>query len=104
MVANDLIKQFPGTKDGAKGQLLLGQHIFEKGIFDEALKTYSPLRSIKFPYERNQAKYKIGLIYLADGKHKAALDIFVEVITDKEFKDEDNEAEVNLKRKMLEQI
>jgi len=99
MVANDLIKQFPGTKDGAKGQLLLGQHIFEKGIFDEALKTYSPLRSIKFPYERNQAKYKIGLIYLADGKHKAALDIFVEVITDKEFKDEDNEAEVNLKKK-----
>jgi tetratricopeptide (TPR) repeat protein len=99
VVVNDLIKQFPGTKDAAKGQLLLGQHIFDKGIFDEALKTYLPLRTIKFPYERNQAKYKIGLIYLADGKHKEALDSFVEVITDKDFKNDENEAEVNLKKK-----
>lgn len=99
MVVNELIKQFPKTKDGAKGQLLLGQHTFERGIFDEALKTYSPLQNISFAYERNQAKYKIGLIYLAEGKHKEALNMFVEVITDKDFKDDDNEAEVNLKKK-----
>jgi tetratricopeptide (TPR) repeat protein len=99
VAVNDLIKNYRETKDGAKGQLLLGQHTFERGIFDEALKIYLPLKNIPFAYERNQAKYKIGLIHLADGKHKQALDSFVEVITDKEFKDEDNEAEVNLKKK-----
>lgn len=101
MAVNELIKNYKDTKDGAKGQLLLGQHTFDKGIFDEAMKTYMPLRNVPFAFVRNQAKYKIGLIYLADGKHKQALDSFVEVITDSEFKDEDNEAEVNLKKKNI---
>jgi TolA-binding protein len=98
---NDLIKSYPGTKDAVKGELLLGQHIFEKGIFDEALKRYLPVSKVSYPYERNQAKYKMALIKITEEKHKEALDLFVEVITDKDFKNEDNEAEVNLKKKSL---
>lgn len=98
-VVNELIKLFPGTKDGVKGQLLLGQHLFERGLFDEAIKIYVPITSVNYAYERNQAKYKMGIIKITEDKHKEALDYFVQVITDKDLKDEDNEAEVNLKKK-----
>ena len=101
VVTNDLLKTYPGSRDACKGQLLLGQHLFERGILDESLKQYEPMTKINFVYERNLAKYKRGLIYLADGKHKAALDSFVEVVVDKEFKETDNEAEVNLKKKSV---
>ncbi|MDH4467108.1 MAG: hypothetical protein QE271_03550 [Bacteriovoracaceae bacterium] len=101
MVTNDLLKSYPGSKDACKGQLLLGQHLFERGIFDESMKQFEPMTKIKYVYERNLAKYKRGLIYLADGKHKPALDSFVEVVVDKEFKETDNEAEVNLKKKSV---
>lgn len=98
---SELIKTYKGSEDAVKGQILLGQHQFDNGILDEAYKTFLPVSTTKFAYERNVAKYKMGLIKLAMGKHKEALKLFEEVVVDKELKDDENEKEISLDSRSL---
>ncbi len=94
-----IISKYPTTQEAVKSRLLLGQFQFDGGVYDEALKSLGPVAFSKFPYERNAAKYKMGLIKLAEGKHKAALSLFRQVVIDKELKPEENEKELSLDSK-----
>jgi len=94
-----IISKYPTTQEAVKSRLLLGQFQFDGGVYDEALRSLGPVAFSKFPYERNAAKYKMGLIKLAEGKHKAALKLFKEVVIDKELKPEENEKELSLDSK-----
>lgn len=100
-VINALVTKYPGTKEAVKGQLLYGQHLFDMGALDEAIKKLMPLVKTSFPYERNMAKYKVGLIYLASQKHRQALNYFEQVALDESLKEENDEFEVSLKTKSV---
>ncbi len=97
--ANQIIKKYPSSKEAVQSRLLLGQFQFDGGVYDEAYKSLSPVSKSNYSYERNAAKYKMGLIRLAQGKHKLALDLFKEVVTDKELQAEDNEKKLSLDSK-----
>ncbi len=97
--ANKIIKKYPGTKEAIQSRLLLGQFQFDGGVYDEALKNFMPVSKSSFSYERNAAKYKMGLIRLAQGKHKQSLNYFKEVVTDKDLKADDNEKQLSLDSK-----
>lgn len=93
--AATLTKKHPNTPEATKVQVLIGQDQFDNGILDDSEKTFIPISKSKYVYERNVAKYKLGLIKIATDKPKDALRYFEEVVTDKELKDEDKEKEVS---------
>jgi hypothetical protein len=93
--------EFPTTQESVKGQLLLGQHTFDAGIFDESARILTPLLTTTFPYERNAAKHKMGLIKIYDGKHAEALELFRQVVLDKELQEKTDELEVELESKSV---
>jgi len=101
MKVGELIKKHPGTKESVKGRLLLGQYQFDNGVFDDAMKSLIPVSKTKYPYERNLAKYKMGLIELAEGRHKNALSLFEQVALDPELKNDDNEKEISIASKSV---
>lgn len=99
--AEKMMKQFPKDPQTMRVRLLLGQHYFDKGLYREALGALTPVLSSPFSYEKNLARYRVGLVYLAEERPKEALKSLELVITDKEFKDEDAPAEVSLKAKRV---
>lgn len=91
-----LINDFPSNKETMQVRLLLGQHYFDQHDFKQSLSVLNPVKSSKFPYERNAARYRTGLIMMSEEKFKEALDYFEKVSTDDELKEEDNPIEVSL--------
>ncbi len=81
----DLTKRFPDTKEAHRGRLLMGMHLTERQIYDEALNYLEPVRRSKFVFEKNLAKYRIGLVYLAQEKAVQSLKMFEEVVVDPEL-------------------
>lgn len=98
---DQLIKAYPKAKDGVKGKLLLALHLFERGVFDEAEKLYRELLTTEFAYERNQAKFRLAILKSVAEKYPEAMELLVQIVTDQSFRDEDNESEVNLKKKSV---
>lgn len=95
--ASTLLKEFPQTEEAMKVRLLLGQHFFERQDYRMALDFYERVAPTAPPYERNLAKYKIGLIHLAQEKYKEALGEFEQVIRDDKLTEQDNPYEISLK-------
>ena len=81
-------------------RLLLGQTFFDSQNYRGAQEVLQPITASKFPYERNLAKYRIGLIYIAQEKFREALTQFEAVIRDNELKEQDNPYNVSLKTKV----
>lgn len=94
-----LNKAYPGSEESTRGNLILGQYFQDKGDFLEAQKIFIIIANSKFVYERNVAKYRLGLISNIQGRYKKALDYFEKVITDQELKENSNPFEVSLKAK-----
>jgi cellulose synthase operon protein C len=100
-VAKDIVHDYPGTEEATRTELLLGQYFFEKQDYAEASKRFQTVSSTPMTYERDLARYRLGLIELSNEKYQAALDHFEQVITDPELKEEDNPYSVSLKSKSL---
>jgi TolA-binding protein len=99
--AEKLIKAFPKTKEAMQAHLLLGQYFFDQQDYERALVDFNVVKDSAEPFERNSARYRIGLIEIAQEKHAAALKHFEQVATDDELKAEDNPAEMSLKTKSV---
>lgn len=100
-MADKLIKEYPDAKEAMSARLLLGQHNFDKRDYTKAMQSVWPVKDTKFAYERNMARYRIGLCYLSMEQFKNALDYFEKVATDDEFKEDDVPEEISLKEKRV---
>jgi tetratricopeptide (TPR) repeat protein len=94
-----ILREYPGGEEATRSKILLGEYYFEKQDFDEALKLLLPVVKSDFIYERNLARYKLGLIELEKDHFTAALTYFEQVIQDNELKEQDNPYEVSLKQR-----
>ena len=92
-----LIAEFPKSEEAMKANLLLAQHFFDQGEFDEAYKIFAEIAKSTYPYERNLAQYRIGLIYLAREKYPESLHQFEIVVNDPELKEQENPYEIHKK-------
>ncbi len=98
-ISNRLLSSYPNGEEAMKVRLLRGQHHFENMEFDAAMKFLIPVTQVKFVYEKNLAKYRLGLIYIAKDKFKDALIQFEQVILDPELKEQDNPYNISFKTK-----
>ena len=71
--AEQLIKDYPNTKETIQVRLLLGQHYFDMQALEDSLTQLNIVKATTYPYERNAAKYRIGLIDILKEKHADAL-------------------------------
>lgn len=99
--AGELIRAFPHSKEAMGTHLLLGQYYFEKRDWKAALDELKPVTSTPNAYERNLAKYRIGLVNIAQERFREALTQFEEVIRDPELKAQDNPYDISLKEKRV---
>jgi len=97
--AEQLIKLYSDSHEAIQVRLLLGQYFYDMQDYVRALSYLDVVKASAFPFERNAARYRIGLIQILQEKHKDALHNFELVATDNELKDDDNPAELNLKSK-----
>jgi hypothetical protein len=93
-VASQLIKDFPGSQDAMRANLLLGRHFLDEHDFDEAYTFLKPIAETTYTYEKNLARYWIGLIYLGKDKNVEALHEFEMVVNDPDLKEQDNPYEL----------
>lgn len=94
-----LIREFPKEKEATQARLLVGQYFFDMQDHNKALSYLRPALTVAWPFERNAARYRIGLIRILEGQHREALSLFELIATDSELKEEDNPFEVSLKTK-----
>ncbi len=94
-----LIAQFPDTKEAIQARLLLGQYFYDQQDYESALKHLNAVKDSPHPFERNAARYRIGLIEILQEKHISALAHFEQVATDAELKEDDNPMAIDLKTK-----
>ncbi len=97
-----LLREYPKSEEAIKTRLLIGQYYFEKALLPDAIEMLTPVaNSTTFPFERNQARYKLGLISLDQEKFKVALKHFEDVILDPELKETDNPYALSLKERKV---
>ncbi|MGZ3796659.1 MAG: tetratricopeptide repeat protein, partial [Pseudobdellovibrionaceae bacterium] len=96
-----LLKEFPKTKESMQVRLLLGQFFFDQQDFKESANALLPASNCEFPYERNAARYRLGLIKMNEEKFAEALGYFEKIATDEELKEEDNPLEVSIQTRTV---
>jgi TolA-binding protein len=96
-----LIQEFPASEEAIRARLLLGQHYYDKNEYRQAMEMFVPVSRSPFPYERDLAKYRMGLIWLSNEKFRDALKMFEEVSTDEALKEEDTQATISLKTRKV---
>lgn len=99
--ADKLIRAYPNSKEAIQVRLLLGQHFYDMQDNNQALIYLNAIKDCPYPYERNAARYRIGLIDIAQENNSEALKFFEQVAADNELKEEDNPQEVSLKTKTI---
>ena len=75
-----MIQKNPAAIDTHRARLLMGQELFERKMFDDALKYLAPARDSAFVFEKNLAKYRTAQIYTATDKPKDAMKLLEEVV------------------------
>jgi tetratricopeptide (TPR) repeat protein len=98
--SEQLIKDYPNTKETIQARLLLGQFYFDQQAYKDSMEQLNVVKESTYPYERDAAKYRIGLILIQQEKHADALKMFEAVATDDELKEDLNPAEISLKTKV----
>lgn len=96
-ISSDLMREFPKSEEAIRVRLLMGQYYFEKKQDNYALQLLLPVAQSNLNYERNLAKYRIGLIYLNREKYRDALTQFEQIVQDNSLKEQENPYEVSLK-------
>ncbi|MBK7963311.1 MAG: hypothetical protein IPK04_20255 [Bdellovibrionales bacterium] len=79
-----------------RARIAMGQHYYDEGNSKDVLKILEPAKDFPFPYERNLARYRIGLTYITMERFSEALKIFETVATDDELKEADVLSDVSL--------
>jgi hypothetical protein len=92
--ASQLIKDYPGSQDAMRANLLLGRHFLDGKDFDEAYGFLKPIADSSYTYEKNLARYWIGLIDLGREKYADALHSFEMVVNDPDLKEQENPYEL----------
>lgn len=94
--AGKLLQEYPKTKESMQVRLLLGQFFYDQQDYKESANVLGPAEKCEFPYERNAARYRLGLIKIAEEKFAEALLYFEKVAMDEELKESDNPLEVSI--------
>ncbi|MBS1960068.1 MAG: hypothetical protein JST80_11380 [Bdellovibrionales bacterium] len=89
-VASHIQEEFPNTEESMRAGLLLGRHYLDAHEWEDSTKYLVPISESKYNYEKNLAKYWLGLVSLGKEKYKEALNLFETVIEDKELKEQEN--------------
>ena len=100
VTAEKLIKGYPDAKETMQIRLLLGQYYFEMQDYSGATEHLEIVRDSTYPYERNAARYRLGLIYIQKERPADALKMFEAVALDDQLKEDQNPAELDLKTKL----
>lgn len=98
-VLRRLEKEYPKTQEVARGRLLMGQYFLDKRSYREAYDAFKPVAESQFVYEKNLARYRIGLIFIQQEKWDSALKAFELVVTDESLSDKEGPETVSLKSK-----
>lgn len=98
---SSLTSEFPKSQEAMRARLQLGEHYYEKQEHKKALDILMPVIEATFVLERNQARYRAGMIYLALENPKAALASFENIVRDNDLKEEEVPLELSLKRKQM---
>lgn len=93
-VASRIQEQFPGSEEAMRAGLLLGRHWLDAREFDDSIKILQPISESKYTYEKNLARYWLGLCYLGKEKYRESLKLFETVVEDKELKEQENPYEI----------
>jgi hypothetical protein len=101
VTAEELMKSYPSTKESMQVRLLLGQYYIDQHELSEAGKVLGPAKDCPYPFERNSARHRLGIIAMSDEKFKEALSLFEKVATDEELKEEDNPLEISIKKRTV---
>lgn len=82
-VYQKLTGQYPNSPFWAESQLILGNYSFEeKKDYDYALQIYGKILNVKETPFKALARYKMGWVYINQGKWKEALFSFEKVLTE----------------------
>jgi tetratricopeptide (TPR) repeat protein len=100
-LTGEIIHEHPATPEAVRSELLLGQYFYEQHDLAAAMTHFKNIGKTPLIYERNLARYRIGLIQLSDGKFEPALNAFEQVITDPMLKEQDNPYDISLESKSL---
>jgi len=96
-----LLHDYPKTKESMQVRLLLGQFYYDQQDFTTSAETLKPAQDSEFPYERNAARYRLGLILMNQEKFSDAIGYFEKVATDEELKEGDNPLEVSIQTRTV---
>jgi tetratricopeptide (TPR) repeat protein len=88
--AAELVREHPGGEEALRAELLMGQSLFERGELEQARAHFEKVADAPAPYERGVARYRLGLIALARENPRRALELFEQVITDPELKEQED--------------
>ena len=95
--AGIILHEYGHGRQAAGIRLMLGQTYFDQQDFDEARKLIQPVTQTDFVYERSLAKYRLGLIDVAQDRCRDAMIAFENVIADVTLKEEENPYNITLK-------
>ncbi len=96
-MSEKLTRTYPESTESLRVRLLLGKHYFDEEEYEDAEEALEPVTESNLVYERNRAKYYLGVLYLRLERYKSALMTFEEIILDEELDDEDSPRSVSLK-------
>jgi hypothetical protein len=99
--SGQLLKEYPDSEEAMGARLLMAQSYFDRQDYKAASDLLFPILASPYAYERNLAKYRLGLIDIAQEHFKEALGRFEEVIKDPQLKDQDNPYELSYKSKRV---
>jgi hypothetical protein len=97
--ASQLLKLYPGSEQASSIRLILGLQLLEQQNYADARQILLPVTSRPFAYERNMARYRLGLVDLGQAKFRSALNYFEQVINDPELKAEEDSSHPGLKNR-----
>lgn len=100
-LGSQLLREHPGSAEAMRVRLLLGQHYFDRKDFSPALDLFRAAATATDVYERNLAKYRIGLIHIAREQFGDALVQFEQVVQDQSLREQDNPYSVSLKTRSV---
>ncbi len=99
--ATQLIQRFPNSKEAVQARLLLGQYFFEQQDYNKSSQILSVVKNTRHPYERDSAKYRLGLIALEQSHPKEALDLFSQVATDTELAKDSSQSSLTPQNRVI---
>jgi tetratricopeptide (TPR) repeat protein len=78
---NELIERHSKSPFRFEAWLILGDHYFDKGALDDAMKSYQSILDTPETYAHNMARYKLGWCFINKDKVPKAVDLWEKAVT-----------------------